>query len=327
MSRIIIYFKNFDKVFATFGQLYYSNLDIILNYKGIGDFIMEMEVLEKIAVITDSCADVPQEFAEKYHMFILPMRIVCPDGEYRDGIDIHSEDIYRRQKTETLKSSTPSGADVEDTLEEIKRQGYTKAVAILLAGGISSTVNHVRLAAEEQEGLEVEVYDSKEGSIGIGVIAIQAAEYAANGMGFAELKQKIEQMIADTRVFFSIDTLEYLKKGGRIGKVAAFAGALLDIKPIMSFDAEGEIYAAAKVRTRKAVEKRLLQLVMDCRQEGRPYNLVVADGGAPEEREELEKKLTELFPDYHALYRAKIGAALSIHLGSGLLGAGIQYLD
>lgn len=285
-----------------------------------------MSEAEKIAIITDSCADVPQELIQKYHLFVLPMQIICPDGEYRDGIDIHAEDIYRRQKTEPLKSSTPSGADVADTLAEIQRQGYTKAVAVLLAGGLSGTVNHVRLAAEELEGLEVEVYDSKQASIGIGVIALQAAEYAADGMGFEELKQKIEQLITDTKVFFSIDTLEYLKKGGRIGKVTAMAGALLDIKPIMSFDEDGEIYAAAKVRTRKAVEKRLLQLVADCKKENRAYNLVVADGGAPEEREALEQKLTALFPDYHKLYRANIGAALSVHLGSGLLGAGIQFL-
>lgn len=286
-----------------------------------------MSTTEKIAIITDSCADVPQELAEKYHIFVLPMRIVCPDGEYRDGVDIHAEDIYRRQKTELLKSSTPSGADVEDTLAAIQSQGYTKAVAILLSGGLSSTVNHVRLAAEELDGLEVEVYDSKQASIGIGVIALQAAEYAESGMEFEELKKRVERLIADTKVFFSIDTLEYLKKGGRIGKMTALAGTLLDIKPIMSFDEDGEIYAAAKVRTRKAVEKRLLQLVNDCRREGRAYNLVVADGGAPQERDALEQKLTELFPDAHTLYRAKIGAALSIHLGDGLLGAGIQYLD
>lgn len=285
-----------------------------------------MSETEKIAVITDSCADVPPELVQKYHMFVLPMQIVCPDGAYRDGVDIHAEDIYRRQKTESLKSSTPSGADVEDMFSEIQKQGYTKAVAILLAGGLSSTVNHVRLAAEELENLEVEVYDSRQASIGIGVIALQAAEYISEGMGFKELKQKIGQLIDNTKVFFSIETLEYLKKGGRIGKVTALAGALLDIKPIMSFDEDGEIYAAAKVRTHKAVEKRLLQLVSDCRQENRAYNLVVADGGVPEERDALEKKLTELFPDYHALYRAKIGGALSIHLGPGLLGAGIQFL-
>lgn len=286
-----------------------------------------MPKTEKIAVITDSCADVPRELAEKHHLFILPMRIICADGEYRDGIDIHADEIYEKLKKELPKSSTPSGADVEDIFAKIKSQGYTKAVAILLSGGLSGTVNHVRLAAEELEGLEVEVYDSRQGSIGIGVIALQAAEYIEAGVGFGELKQKIERLIAGTKVFFSIDTLEYLQKGGRIGKAAALAGMLLDIKPVLSFDAEGEIYTAAKVRTHKQVEKRLLQLVEELREEGRPYNLVVADGGAPAERDSLEKKLVQALPDSHCLYRAKIGAALSIYLGSGLLGAGIQYLD
>lgn len=286
-----------------------------------------MTTTEKIAVITDSCADVPPELAEKHHLFILPMQITCTDGVYRDGVDIHAEEIYERLKKELPKSSTPSGADVEDTFAEIKRQGYTKAVAILLSGGLSGTVNHVRLEAEDLEGLEVEVYDSRQASIGIGVIALQAAQYVEEGMGFEELKGKIEKLIAGTKVFFSINTLEYLQKGGRIGKAAALAGMLLDIKPILSFDEEGEIYTAAKVRTRRQVEKRLLQLVEELKEEGRPYNLVVADGGAPAERDALEQKLTEMMPDCRHLYRAKIGAALSIYLGSGLLGAGIQYLD
>lgn len=282
---------------------------------------------EKVAIITDSCADVPKELIKKHHLFVLPMQIVCEDGMYRDGVDIEAEEIYQRLSKELPKSSTPSGADVEDLFEEVKRQGYEKAIAILLAGGLSGTVNQVRLLAEECEGLSIAVYDSKEASIGIGAIALQAAKYAESGMSFEELKNKVEGLIAGTKVFFSIDTLEYLKKGGRIGKMTALAGTLLDIKPVMSFDEDGEIYAAAKVRSRKGVEKRLLQLLEDCRKEGRPYNLMVADGGAPKEREALEEKVKELFPDYRELYRAKIGAALSIYLGSGLLGAGIQYLD
>ena len=288
---------------------------------------INMSTAEKIAVITDSCADVPQELAEKYHMFILPMRIICSDGEYRDGVEIHTEQIYERLKTELPKTSTPGGADIEDAFARIKSEGYKKAVAVLLSGGLSGTVNHVRLAAEEAEGLKVAVYDSRQASIGIGAIAIQTAKYAADGMGYEELKKKVEALIRNTKVFFSIDTLEYLKKGGRIGKMAALAGALFDIKPVMSFDQDGEIYAAAKARSHKAVEKRLLQLVEDCRKEGKPYNLAVADGGASEEGDSLAKKLLELFPDCRALYRAKIGAALSVYLGPGLLGAGIQYLE
>lgn len=110
---------------------------------------------EKVAIITDSCADVPEELAEKYHLFVLPMQIVCEDGVYRDGIDMTSEDIYKRLEKETPKSSTPSGADVEDLLQELVRQGYKKAIAVLLAGGLSGTVNQVRLLAEEFGGIDI----------------------------------------------------------------------------------------------------------------------------------------------------------------------------
>lgn len=286
-----------------------------------------MEKREKIAVITDSCADVPPELVKEYNIFVLPIAIQCSDGQYRDGVDITAEDIYERLKRELPKSSSPLGSDMEDTFQEIKRQGYTHAVAIILSGGLSGTVNHVRLAAEEISDLEVEVFDSRQGSIGIGVVALQAAEEIRKGISFGALQKRIPHLIENTKVFFSIDTLEYLQKGGRIGKATALAGAMLQIKPILSFDEDGEIYTAAKVRGRKQVENRLIRLVEELAAEGRPYNLVVADGGAPQEREELEEKLVKIFPDSVHLYKAKIGAALSIYLGSGLLGAGIQFLD
>lgn len=292
--------------------------------KGAG----HMSVNEKIAVVVDSCGDVSQEYLEKYkHLFILPMRINCPDGSYRDGVDITAEDIYKRQKTEHLTSSTPSGADVEELFQRIEAEGYNKAIVIILSSGLTSTVQHIRLMAEDLENLEVEVYDSMSGSIGEGAIGIQAAEYIAEGISFDELKRKVEYLISSTRVYFSIDTLEYLEKGGRIGKVTELAGTLLDIKPIITFDEDGELHTAAKVRSHKAVAKKLVQFVQEQAQEGRAFNLVVADGGIEDERNALEARLMEALPGCQHIFRAKIGGALSIHLGPGLLGAGIQYLD
>ena len=289
--------------------------------------VTEDKVNDKIAIITDSCGDVPPELAKEYSIFILPMLINCIDGEYRDGVDISADDVYERLKVELPKTSSPLGEDIIGTFEEIKRQGYTKAVAIILSGGLSGSVNHIKLAAQGIEGLEVAVFDSKQGSIGIGAIALQAAEYVKQGMRFEQLVEKVPNLIKNTKVFFSIDTLEYLQKGGRIGKVTALAGTVLQIKPILSFDDEGEIYTAAKVRGRKMVSSKLIKLVQECESKNRPYNLMVADGGAPEEREKLEEQLIALFPNYQFCYRAKIGAALSVYLGSGLLGAGIQFLD
>ena len=287
-----------------------------------------MDTEEKIAIVVDSCGDVPEEFVKNYPIFVLPMVITTSEGEYLDGVDIHAEDIYAIQKKEMPKTGCPTGAAVMDTFEKIRREGYRKVLVILLSSGLSGTYNHVCMLAKEAEDLEISVYDSLKGSIGIGAIAMQAALYIEQGMSFEMLKEKVEALIYDTKVFFSIDTLDYLKKGGRIGKVTAMAGALLNIKPILSFDEQdGEIYAAAKVRGKNQVAGRLLSLVGTFERERRQYNLLVADGGAPQEREELEARLKELFPDYVHIFRAEIGAALSVYLGDGLLGAGIQFFD
>ncbi len=300
-----------------------------------------MSTSEKIAIVTDSCADVPRDLAEQYSIFVLPMVIMTTQGEFSDGVDITATEIYEIQKKELPKTGCPTGAAVMDTFEEIKRQGYTKVMVILLSGGLSGTVNNVRLLSQNVKELEVVVYDSRQASIGIGVIALQAAKYVQEGYGFEQLKEAVEKLIAGTKVFFSIDTLEFLQKGGRIGKVTAMAGTLLQIKPILSFDeTDGEIYTAAKVRGKHLVESKLVQLVQEScaleqdgcghdssRLEGCRYNLVIADGGAPEEREKLEQRMMEAFPNYEEIYHANIGAALSVYLGKGLLGAGIQFLE
>jgi len=288
------------------------------------------ENTEKIAIITDSCADVPEDLRKQHGIFVLPMIISCQDGEYKDGIDIHAEDVYEKLKTELPKTSTPTGEDIESLLSGLKEKGYGKAIAVILSSGLSGTVNHVRLAAEDAS-LEVCVIDSLSASIGNGAIVLQAAIWREEGVPFTELCDRVKKLCKTTKVFFSIDTLEYLQKGGRIGKATALVGTALSIKPILSFDGEGEIYTPAKVRGHKLVEKKLLSLVEEQvnapENAGKHYNIVVADGGAPEAGDELEEKMKEMFPDYQEIFRAKIGAALSTYLGDNLLGAGVQFLD
>ncbi len=176
-------------------------------------------MMEKIAVITDSCADLPTEWVSAWHIFVLPLIISTDEGEFHDGVNIQSNDVYRMQQTSLLHTSTPSGEDILELLTEVRRQGYTKAVAVMLSGGLSGTVNHMRLAAEsvKEQGLDVAVYDSRSGSIGIGLTAVKAAEYIQNGMDFETVCGRVEKLIGQTQVFFSVDTLDYLLKGGRIG--------------------------------------------------------------------------------------------------------------
>lgn len=286
--------------------------------------------MEKIAIITDSCGDVPQIYREKYDIYVMPIMIQCGDEEYRDGIDITAQDVYKRQKIDVLKTASPSGKDIVDIFEKVKKNGYRKAIAILLSGGLSGTSNQVRLFADNQNDIEVAVFDSKSGSIGYGSIAIQLAKYRDQGMTFVQLKEQALRLVEDTYVYFSIDTLEFLQKGGRIGKATAFVGSALKIKPILSFDKEkGEIDVPTKVRGSKKVPAKLIELVENAKKtnENRAFYLLVADGAMPEERELLEQQLKVKYPDYKGCIEAKIGAALSCYLGPGLLGAGIQFVD
>lgn len=286
--------------------------------------------MEKIAIVTDSCSDIPQQYKEQYDIYVLPIIIECNQQEYKDGVNIHTEDVYKLQKDYVLKTASPAGADIIETFETIAQNGYTHVIAMMLSGGLSGTYNQVRLFAESQDDLEISIYDSRTASIGCGAIAIQLAEYNAQGMSYEQLKEKAELLIQDTYVFFSIDSLEHLEKGGRIGKATAFVGSALKIKPILSIDKEtGEIDVAAKVRGSKKVPRKLIELIDHIIQENpnRTFRLLVADGAMRGERDALQKELEELYPKHIDMMKAVIGAGLSCYLGPGLLGAGIQFIS
>lgn len=284
--------------------------------------------MEKIAIITDSCADVTQENREKYDIYVVPMVVTNGDKEYKDGITITAGEVYEQQKTAVLKTASPTGEDVMETFRRVKEKGYTHAIFVTLASGLSGTFNSMRLLAMEEEELVVEVLDSKNGSIGYGSIVTILARYRDKGLTFEELIAKGRFFVENSFPFFSIDTLEHLERGGRIGKATAFVGGLLKIKPILSFDKEqGEIFVPAKVRGAKAVPGMLLQLVEGqiAKNPGQKYYLMVAHGGAPEEFAKLKAELLQRFPEGLDCLETTIGAALSTYLGKGLLGAGVIF--
>ena len=283
----------------------------------------------KIALLTDSCADLSARAAEENRIHVVPLRIRCADGEYRDGVDIHAADIYARLKRGELpKTSLPTGEDIAAAFDHIAEQGYDGVIAVMLSGGLSGTYNMVRLMAEERKDLEIRVYDSVSGSLGIGITMLQLAEDLRAGASWRELtKKRVPQLIQGTTPFFSVDTLEYLQKGGRIGKVAAMAGTMLQIKPLITFAPDGQLQSIAKVRGRKQVMDKLVDLAVKACGSHKKYNLAVANGGAPEEMEELREKLKAALPHYDHIWDGEIDGTLSVYIGDGVLGAGVQVLD
>lgn len=284
---------------------------------------------EKIAFLTDSCADLSPKLRKNKPVFVVPLHVRCTDGEFLDGEDIFAQDIYRRQQLGEMPStSLPSGGRVSAVLDEIAALGYEKVAAVHLSSGLSGTYNLVRIEAAEHAGLEVRVFDSLSGSLGLGTTVLQAWDDVCAGMPWQELvEQRIPQLIRNTFPFFSVDTLEYLQKGGRIGKITAIAGTMLNIKPLLTFAPDGQLASVAKVRGRQAVQPKFLELLAARTAGHTRYNLAVANGGAPQEMEALAKKMKAAFPNYEHFWKAEIDATLSSYIGAGVLGAGIQFLD
>lgn len=285
---------------------------------------------QKIALLTDSCADLSPELAAENRIHLVPLRILCADGEYADGVNIRNTDIYRRLRAGELpQTSLPSVESVGAVLQEIKDVGYDGVLAVMLSSGLSGTYNLVRLIAEESgESFPIRVFDSVSGSLGQGLTVLQLAEDIRNGMDWETLvERRAPQLIASTFPFFSVDTLEYLMKGGRIGKVTATAGTLLQIKPIITFAPDGQLQSVAKVRGRNQVMDKLVAMTADRCGSHKKYNLAIANGGAAAEMELLRQKLTAALPDYDHLWDGEIDGTLSVYIGDGVLGAAIQILD
>ena len=286
---------------------------------------------KKIALLTDSCADISPRLAKEKGIFVVPLRILCRDGEYRDGVDITPDEVYcSLREGELPKTSLPSGEDIGSALEEIVKEGYEGVIAFMLSSGLSGTFNVARLIGEECEGkLEVAVFDSLSASLGQGMMVLQLAEDIKAGMSWEELvEHRAPQLVKDTTAHFSVDTLEYLEKGGRIGKVTATAGTLLNIKPILGFSADGQLQSAAKVRGRNQVMDKLVALTVKACGEHKRYNLAVASGGSSsEELEKLRTKLITALPDYDHIWEGEIDCTLSTYIGDGILGAAVQVLD
>ena len=251
---------------------------------------------KKIALLTDSSADLRWDQARENNIFFVPLRILCEDGEYLDGVNITGPDIYQR----------------------------------LHNGELPGTYNLARILAGEcaEQGYAMKVFDSVSGALGQGMTVLQLAEDIKNGMDWEELtERRAPQLIANTYPFFSVDTLEYLVKGGRIGKVTAMAGTMLQIKPIITFAPDGQLQSVAKVRGRHQVMRKLVDMAVDRCGEHKRYNLAVAHGGAPEEMETVRQMLTEALPNSDHLWDGEIDGTLSVYIGDGVLGAAVQVLD
>ncbi|MEG1721263.1 MAG: DegV family protein [Pseudoflavonifractor sp.] len=290
---------------------------------------MDLSNLQKIAVLTDSCADLNPAARAGLPIYVAPLKIVCGDGEYSDGVDISAQDVYARlDRGEIPKTSLPDFGTVDEALDQMRADGYEKVIAIHLSSGLSGTYNMVRIHAQHRHDLEIAAFDSLRGAIAQGMNVLQICADIEAGMDWQELcDRRVPALLQNTFAAFTVDTLEYLVQGGRIGKISGMAGTLLNIKPIISFSEEGQLESVAKVRGRRQVQDKLLEMI-DRQLEGcSRYNLAVTHGGAEEEMETFKARLMAAHPNYDHLWQAELDATLSVYIGKSVIGACAQRLD
>jgi DegV family protein with EDD domain len=280
----------------------------------------------KIALIIDSGTDVPPEIIERYGMYVLPITINFSDGSYRDKIDIRPEEVYRRLAVEIPTSSQPTPYEISEVLSRAVEDGYDKAVIVTISSGLSGTHDNVTSIARERTDVECLVVDTLNIGLGAGFTAIAAGAMIADGVPFDQLEAKLTRRAKDTKIFFGVETLKYLKAGGRIGEVTYLVGNLLGIRPIITCGADGRYHIAQKARGRTASIKRMLDLAREVAATFRDYNLAVVHGDAEREMQQILLDVRTLFPRVREVFTGQISPALVVHTGPGLLGIGVQGL-
>ena len=275
----------------------------------------------KVAIVTDSTADLPPELVEELGVTIVPLQVIFGDEAYREGVEITTEEFYERlvKSRQLPTTSAPSVGDFQEVYERLLEE-VDSIVSIHIGAKLSGTVQAAHTARQSLAKPErIEIVDSQAVSVAIGFVIMEAVEAARAGAKLAEVKAAAESAVQRTHVRFMLDTLEYVRRGGRIGRARAYMGTLLRVKPILSFR-EGEVYPEERVRTRARGLERIIQWAV---RHQKVKRAVVAHATTLDEAESIRERLAMAFPSVK-VYLIRFGPVLGTHGGPGTIGVGIM---
>lgn len=281
----------------------------------------------KIAVLTDSCSDVPQNLLEKFHIYQLSLSINYKEKSYRDRVDITPEEVYKGLEKEIPHTSLPTLGEIHETIEKIIEDGYDQIIIPVISSGLSGTYNAIKTVCDGFDNIKTAVIDTKNIALGSGFLAIYAAQLVEKKLSFEEIKNKVEAKISSSNLYFTLETLHYLIKGGRLGRVEGILGSLLQIKPIITCDKEGIYYTVEKVRGRKQSINKLIETVQEGLKDKKNYYLTISHGFAQDEANKIREKMQNYVDKATIYMEGQISPALGVHTGPGTIGIGFFDLD
>jgi len=272
----------------------------------------------KIAIVTDSTSDLDSEMTKEFGIEIIPLHVVYKDREYLDGVSISPNEVYNNMDIEVPTTSLPSPSEISNLFNRLKDAEVTHVLSMHISSGLSGTYETVCQVAKDYKEMDIEVLDSKALSMGLGFPVLEAARELRNSLDFQAAIKVAKAVSQQTKLYFVLSTLEYLKRGGRIGYVSGTIGELLNIKPIISINSEGKYITHSKVRGRDQSLKKLLDILVESTQVGQ-YNVAVVHGGAEQEARKLWQIAQDL-PNIKELLFNQISPVMGVHTGPGLVG-------
>jgi DegV family protein with EDD domain len=273
-----------------------------------------------VAVLTDSTAYLPGELLDGYGIRVVPLYVVLSGRSGREGVDITPDDVARALSVrgQTVSTSRPTPGDFVAAFRQALAGGADHLVSVHLSSELSSTVDSARLAATQIGEHIVSVVDSRSAAMGTGFAVLAAARSAAAGADAAEVVRAARETAAATRTLFVVDTLEHLRRGGRIGSATAFLGSALAVKPVLHVQ-DGKVVPLEKVRTSARAQHRLVQRAVEAAGQA-PVSIAVHHLSAADRADRLAAELRDRLPQLRELHVSELGAAVGAHVGPGAVG-------
>ena len=271
----------------------------------------------RIGIVTDSACDLPESVVNEFGIRIVPLYVNVGDDSWLDGVEISHKEFYERLPAWSTPPTTsaPSPGRFVETYEQLADEGATCIISIHISASLSNTVNVARLAAQGTDTIPVTVIDAGQLTLTMGLLVIEAAKAAATGASREEIIQLLEEIGHRSYTFAALNTLEFIRRSGRMSCFAYGLGTWLKIKPVLKMHQGNP--AMEKLRTSQHAQQRVLDLVTNL---GPLQHLSVVHTHAPQAAEELRHRAANLFPAQQPSYTVEVTPVIGCHLGPGVLG-------
>jgi DegV family protein with EDD domain len=283
--------------------------------------------MSKVAIVTDSTAGFPENILEDLSIRAIPLQVIWGDTTYQDSIDIQPTEFYTKLETATVMPSTsqPSPAAFKKVYAELAEAGHD-ILSIHISSELSGTMASALQARDMLPDATIEIIDSGTTSLAMGLPTLIAARAAKDGASLEECKQIATQAQANSGIYFAVATLEFLKRGGRIGGAAAFLGTMLNLKPILSVQ-EKKIEAVERVRSMSKAINRLIEIVEQQAGDSKKVHVGVIHANAPDEANKLLERLRDRLnvSDSAICMIGEVSPVIGTHTGPGTVGLAYSY--